>query len=226
MSGLKKIFIVSVLGIAMTIAPTQKSHAIVWEVVRQALVKVIKAMDLNIQRLQNKTVWLQNAQKTLENTLSKLKLEEISEWTEKNKAQYQRYYEELSKVKGYINNYQRVKQLMEKQLKIVSEYKRAFDLFKSDQHFKDKEIAYMTKVYTGMIGESAQILDQLIGIIRDKELTMTDGKRLELIVAASDRMDAVLSDLRLFNRQNIKLTLQRASDQQETKILKQMYGVE
>ncbi len=211
---------------AMSIAPTQRSHAIVWEVVRQALVKVIKAMDLSVQRLQNKTVLLQNAQKTLENTLSKLKLDEISDWTKRNKEQYQRYYEELSKVKGYINNYQRVKSLMKKQVRIVSEYKRAFDLFKKDEHFSEKEIAYMTQVYGGMMTESVQVLDHLLGIIRDKDLTMTDGKRLEHIAGAADRMDAVLSDLRLFNQQNIKLTLQRASDKQEVNVLKRIYDVE
>lgn len=211
---------------AMSIAPTQRSHAIVWEVVRQALVKVIKAMDLSVQRLQNKTVLLQNAQKTLENTLSKLRLDEISDWTKRNKEQYQRYYEELSKVKGYINNYQRVKSLMGKQVRIVSEYKRAFDLFKKDEHFSEKEIAYMTQVYGGMMTESVQVLDELLSIIRDKDLTMTDGKRLEFIAGAADRLDAVLSDLRLFNQQNIKLTLQRASDKQEVNVLKRIYGVE
>lgn len=223
---MKKILILGLLVAAMSIAPTQRSHAIVWEVVRQALVKVIKAMDLSVQRLQNKTVLLQNAQKTLENTLSKIRLDEISDWTKRNKEQYQRYYEELSKVKGYINNYQRVKSLMEKQVRIVSEYKRAFDLFKQDEHFSEKEIAYMTQVYGGMMSESVQILDQLLSIIRDKDLTMTDGKRLELISNAANRMDAVLSDLRLFNQQSIKLTLQRASDKQELNVLKRMYGVE
>src|SRR5688572_10980502 len=47
------------------------------EVIKQGVVKVIRAVDLKIQRLQNETIWLQHAQKVMENTLSKLKLEEI-----------------------------------------------------------------------------------------------------------------------------------------------------
>ena len=124
MKRVKNLWIIAVLSLILVVAPTQQSHAIVWVVVQAAMKKVIRAMDLAVQKLQNKTVWLQNAQKTLENTLSKLKLEEISDWTKKNKEQYQKYYEELSKIKGHINNYQRVRLLMEKQVRIVSEYRR------------------------------------------------------------------------------------------------------
>jgi hypothetical protein len=51
--------------------------------------KVIVAIDLKIQRLQTKTVWLQNAQKVVENTMSKLKLDEITDWVQKQKDLYQ-----------------------------------------------------------------------------------------------------------------------------------------
>ena len=36
--------------------------------------------------MQNKTIWLQNAQKVIENQMSKTKLTEISGWTEQQKA--------------------------------------------------------------------------------------------------------------------------------------------
>mgnify|MGYP004106733677 CR=1 FL=1 len=79
------------LCISFTVLPVQQANATpiaILEIIKAGIKKVIKAVDLKIQRLQNKTIWLQNAQKTLENTLSKLKLDEISEWTEKQKEQY------------------------------------------------------------------------------------------------------------------------------------------
>lgn len=223
---MKKWALIFCFSMLLTIAPTVQSHAVVWWVVKAALVKVIKAMDLAVQRLQNKTIWLQNAQKTLENTLSKIKLDEISDWTRQQKEQYQKYYDELSKVKQVISSYQRVKDMITKQVRIVEEYKRAFDLFKKDKNFSADEIAYMTQVYTGMVEKSVRHLDQLLSVIRDKDLKMTDGKRIELIGKAADQMDEVISDLRLFNQQNIKMSLQRAKDVNEVKVLKQMYEVE
>ena len=34
-------------------------------IIKEGITKVIVAVDLKIQRLQNETIWLQNAQKTL-----------------------------------------------------------------------------------------------------------------------------------------------------------------
>src|SRR5690606_2590577 len=107
----------------------------VLEVIKAGVKKVIKAVDLKVQRLQNETIWLQNAQKVLENQLSKLKLTEIADWTEKQKDLYSQYYTELWKIKSAIAYYKRIKDLTQKQLAIVDEYKWAWNLFRQDKHF-------------------------------------------------------------------------------------------
>ena len=85
------------------------------EVIKAGVKRVIKAVDLRVQRLQNRTIWLQNAQKTLENQLSKLKLGEIADWTEKQRDLYERYYRELWEVKSAITYIKRVRELVESQ---------------------------------------------------------------------------------------------------------------
>ena len=69
------------------------------DIIKQGITKVIVAVDLKIQRLQNKTIWLQNAQKTLENSMSKLHLDEISDWVERQRNLYADYFDELRNVK-------------------------------------------------------------------------------------------------------------------------------
>ena len=223
---MKKILVTLMLCVGLTIAPTQKSHAIIWEVVRQALIAAIKAMDIAVQRLQNKTIWLQNAQKALENTLSKLKLDEISEWTTKQKEQYAKYFDELKKVKEAISGYKKIKEIMQKQVRIVEEYKHAFALFKKDKHFTDAEIRYMVMVYTGIVDESIKNIDQLFLVIGALNTQMTDGKRLEIINGVAGHIDENLNDLREFNNQNIKLSLQRSRDEREMELVKAMYGIQ
>ena len=68
---------------------------VVGSVISSTVGRVIRAIDLEVQRLQNQTIWLQNAQKALENQLSKLKLTEISDWSQKQKDLYSGYYKEL-----------------------------------------------------------------------------------------------------------------------------------
>jgi len=206
--------------------PAEKTAALpILEIVKAVTKKVIKAIDLRIQKLQNKTIWLQNAQKKIENVLSKLKLDEISDWTRKQKDLYKGYYEELSKVKSLITYYERIKEITKKQTRLVSEYERAWNLFKQDTHFKENEIQYMERVYSGILEESVKNIDQIFLILDSFATQMSDLKRLEIINEAADQIDANYDDLTLFNQQNLMLSLQRAKTEADVNQVKQFYGI-
>ncbi|MFP9114784.1 conjugal transfer protein TraI [Flavobacterium sp. RHBU_3] len=194
-------------------------------IIKEALKKIIKAIDLRIQRLQNKTIWLQNAQKQIENALSKLKLDEISEWTEKQKELYKGYYEELMKVKAMVSYYQRIRDIVDKQQRLVSEYQDAWGLLQQDDHFTSDEIAYMEKVYNGILGESIENIDVIFMVVESFTTSMSDAERLEMINAAADRIEANYDDLKLFNKQNMLLSLQRARSKADVDLIKRMYGL-
>jgi methyl-accepting chemotaxis protein len=217
-----------VLCCSLTVMPASKSNATpaaILQIIKEGVIKIIKAVDLKIQRLQNKTIWLQNAQKTLENTLSKLKLNEISDWTERQKTLYKDYFEELAKVKSIISYYQRIRAISQKQLRLVEEYQRAWNLFKQDKYFTADELRYMAKVYSGILDESAKNIDQISLIIKSFTTTMNDAERLEIINAAADRVDANFYDLTRFNKQNILLSLQRAKENNDVDVVRKLYGL-
>ena len=216
------------LCISFTALPVQQANAMqipIVEIIKAGIKKVIKAVDLKIQRLQNKTIWLQNAQKTLENTLSKLKLDEISEWTEKQKEQYREYYEELAKVKAIISYYQRIRDITQKQVRLVNEYQHAWQLIQQDDHFTTDEIEYMSEVYSGILEESLNNIDQITLIVQSFTTTMSDAKRLEIINNAADQVDTNYDDLMRFNQQNVLLSLSRAKTSIEVQTVKKLYGL-
>ena len=196
------------------------------EVITSAIKKVVKAIDLQVQRMQNKTIWLQNAQKALENQLSKLKLTEISDWSQKQKELYGQYYEELWKVKAAIAYYERIRDMTEKQTAMLSQYHHAWGLLRNDRHFSPEEVAYMQKVYAGLLEESVRNLDQILVVINAFKTQMSDEKRLELISTAADRMDTNYSDLKQFNNQNFLMSIQRGKTESEVQTLKKYYGIE
>jgi len=226
---MKKKLIISLVCLLLVSAPArpaEKTMALpILEIVKAVTKKVIKAIDLRIQKLQNKTIWLQNAQKQVENVLSKLKLDEISDWTQKQKDLYKGYYEELAKVKSIITYYQRIKEITKKQTQLVQEYERAWNLFKQDTHFKDSEIQYMERVYTGILEESVKNIDQIFLILDSFATQMSDLKRLEIINKAADQIDGNYDDLTMFNQQNILLSLQRAKTEADVNQVKQFYGI-
>lgn len=198
----------------------------VLEVIRAGVKKVIKAVDLKIQRLQNETIWLQNAQKVLENQLSKLKLGEIADWTEKQRDLYQGYYQELWKIKSAITYYKRIKDLTARQVAIMDEYKWAWNLFKKDKHFSVEELDMMEKIYSGILEESVKNIDQILLVVNSFKTQMSDAKRLEIINQAAEKMEVNYSDLKQFNGQNIGLSIGRAKSLDEIAVLKEIYGIE
>ncbi|SHH93147.1 hypothetical protein SAMN05444671_4348 [Flavobacterium sp. CF108] len=220
------IYALCFLLVSAPVRPAETNAAIpILEIVKAVTKKVIKAIDLGIQRLQNKTIWLQNAQKQVENTLSKLKLDEISNWTKKQRDLYKGYYEELQKVKSIITYYQRIKEITAKQTKLIEEYERAWNLFKQDRHFNASELEYMEKVYAGILEESMKNIDQIFSILESFTTQMSDLKRLEIINDAADQIDANYDDLTLFNKQNVLLSLQRAKIANDVNKVKQFYGI-
>jgi hypothetical protein len=212
--------------VTLVTAPVQDAHAInIWKIIKEAVIKVIKAVDLMIQRMQNETIALQNAAKVLENKLSKLKLDEIADWTERQRQLYKEYYDELWRVRNTIAMYKRIQKITARQVQIVNEYKFIWEMLRKDGHFTRSELDYMYRVYTGMLNESVQNIDQILLVINSFKTQMSDAKRLEIINATGERIEQNYADLKLFNSQNIQLSLNRAKDEHETESVRKLYGL-
>ncbi|TXJ24858.1 MAG: conjugal transfer protein TraI [Chitinophagaceae bacterium] len=221
----RKSWILIMCVVLFTTMPTQRSHAVVWVAIQVAVKKVIKAMDLAIQRLQNQTIKLQNAQKAIENVMAKLKLKEISEWSEKQRQIFQTYYDELWRVRAAIAYYRRIKEITAKQWQLVQEYKEAFNLFKQDKSFTPDQLLYIYDVYSGILEESVKNLDEIVLVINSFKTQMSDASRLAIINASSDRIEENLSHLRRFTDENIMMRIEKARDQQEILSIKAYYGI-
>lgn len=215
------------LAIVLVTFNSQKANAqfVIGEVIKLTVTKVIKAIDLKVQRMQNQTIWLQNAQKALENQLSKLRLTEISGWSGQQQQLYSGYYDELWKIKSVITYYQRIKDLSVKQVALVAEYNRAWKLLQQDRHFTAAELVSMQNVYSGILEASVRNLDQILLVVNKNKTQMTDEQRLELINQAGDQLDNNFSDLKRFNFQNTALSLLRAKESGDINTTRSLYGI-
>jgi hypothetical protein len=205
---------------------TAEGQIPVAEIIKAGIEKVIIAIDLKVQRLQTRTIWLQNAQKVIENAMSKMKLSEIGNWVQKQKDLYQNYFDELWKVKNILTYYFRVKEIINEQLALVREYHRAWKGVQQDGHFTVDEIEYIGKIYTGMIEESLKNLDQVSLVINSFTTQISDARRMKIIDDAAFKMQTNYDDLRRFNNQNIQLSIQRSKDEHDISVVKQLYGIQ
>jgi hypothetical protein len=154
-----------------------------------------------------------------------LKLSEISDWSQKQRDLFSQYYQELWDIKTAIAWYSRISEMTEKQVALVNSYNQAWALIKNDKHFNADELAYMSRVYSGILQESVKDLDQVLIIINPGKTQMPDAKRMELINKTADHMDNNYNDMQEFTTQNEMLSLDRAEDENEVLTLKQYYGI-
>lgn len=188
--------------------------------------KVIVAIDLKVQELQNRTIALQNVEQGIINQLSFGQLGEISGWLDKERTLYQGYYKELASVKKVIGDYDEVRAAIRAQGELVSEYHSASQLFHGDRHFSAAELSYMESIYSGILEESLRNLDQLELAIQAFATQMDDAERLAAIQKAASGIQTNLNHLRQFDSEAASLSLRRARDEKDRASLKALYSIQ
>jgi hypothetical protein len=194
-------------------------------IIAQGITRVIRAFDLEVQRLQTATIWLQDAQKVAENAMQELRLDEIRDWVAELKDLYGSYFDELWRVKQVITDYHRVKTILNREAQLVDAYRRCWTLLQQDSHFTTAELQHMQAVYAGILDESLKNLNLLSTVLKDFLMQITDADRLAIINRVEDGMDKNYNDLLRFNNENALLSLQRARDQGDVEMVKKMYGL-
>lgn len=210
---------------SLVLLPPQESKAQI-PVIGSVISAAINAIDVGVQKLQTQVIYLQDAQRQVENIMSQLKLNDISSWLQKEKDLYSEYYQELWKIKSYIAEYDRVKDIINKQLLIIKEFDQASANFQKDSHFSAAELNTMSQVYAGIFNQCDNNLDQLNIVINAFTTQMSDAQRLRIIDDAGAKMDKAYSDIVQFDQQNMMISLQRSRDENDLNMVKSMYGIQ
>lgn len=194
--------------------PTEAAIPIA-EIIRQAVVKVIVAVDLKIQRLQNETIGLQQIQQKMENVLSESRLEEISNWSQRQKELYGDYYEGLWKVKNVLSQYQRIRDISQTQAEMLRAYQKTWNLLISSGQFSMEELNLIQSRYGAILASSVNNLGQLTELLKSFSFQISDGERLERIHLLDREMNENFRDLLGLNLQLESLNRQRTAWIQE-----------
>ncbi|MDO3641238.1 conjugal transfer protein TraI [Mucilaginibacter sp. L3T2-6] len=204
---------------------TVRAQIPVVSIVSGIIKKVIIAIDLKVQQLQNQTIALQNAEQSLENSLHLSSLNDINSWLGKERKLYADYYEELATVKTIISGYDEIKTIISRQKQLLAEYQSASRLFHQDRHFSASELQSMENIYSGILQESLRNLNEALLAVSSFSTQMDDAERMLLVHHASAGMQTNLDHLRQYNSQNETLSLERARDDNDRQQIRQLYGL-
>ncbi len=129
----------------------------------------------------------------------------------------------LMLVSPEVRKYHKVADIINYQKDIVSEYKTAFNRFKSSRTFNEQEISYFSKVYGQLFDQSVNNLDALMNVVTSSKLRMSDDERLQAIDRIFADTQDKLSFLRDFNKQASLLNLQRQKEKNDIQTLQKIY---
>jgi len=150
----------------------------------------------------------------------------IKNLSQGNFSLHKTFLDGLLAVSPAVSKYKKVAAIIDYQLQLVKEYKKAFSRFKSDNNFNPDEIDYIGKVYGNLFDESLKNLDDLLNIITADKLRMSDDERLTAIDGIYDEMQNKLSFLRYFNNNTTVLSLQRTKEKNDLNTTRFLHGVE
>ena len=137
---------------------------------------------------------------------------------------HQAFLDALLAVSPTVKNYVKVAQIVQNQIKLVSEYKSAYSQFQSSGQFNPDELVYITSVYNNLITASLNSITDLTTILTAGSLRMSDAERLAAIDRLDEDMTGKLTFLRSFNNRTAVLALQRAKEQENLNQIQKMYG--
>ncbi len=123
-----------------------------------------------------------------------------------------------------VRQYVHVADILTAEERIVSEYKIAYNSFAASNKFNPHELDYMMNVYNQLTKQALQNVTNLLNVITDSKLRMSDAERLNAIDKIYRDTGDKLTFLESFNRQTTMLQLQRTKEQNENQTLKNLYG--
>lgn len=150
----------------------------------------------------------------------------IKDISQGNFSIHELFLDGLLTVNPNLRKYRRVADIVNYQVRLLNEYKAAYNRFSSSGSFTPQELTYLTKVYGNLFNRSLENLDELAMILTASELRMSDDERLSAIDRLYDDMTEKLGFLRSFNKKTSVLDMQRQQRLKENSQIKKIYGVQ
>ena len=149
----------------------------------------------------------------------------ISQLSKGNFDLHSVYLNGLLAISPTVRNYGRIAEIIIQQASLISEYKNSYKQFRQSGTFSVSELSYMSNVYTQLVTQSLENLDELTNVLTAGKLRMSDDERMRAIDRIYGSSSEKLQFLRHFNRQGVIVSLQRSKELGDTRTLKQLYGI-
>ncbi|UUC44201.1 hypothetical protein [Flavobacterium cerinum] len=138
---------------------------------------------------------------------------------------HQDYFTSLKVVNPRIRNYQKVTGIIELQLRIVNGYQQVRTSIYQTDVFLPVERQYVTETYSRLISECENTLVELIAVVSDFRLEMTDEQRINRIDQLFTHMQSHYGFYKSFTSENKVLLLARSKQSKDVQNSRALHGI-
>lgn len=128
---------------------------------------------------------------------------------------HQDYFTSLKVVNPRIRNYQKVTEIINLQLRIVNGYQQVSTSIFQTEAFSAADRQYITGAYSRLISECENTLGELLTVISDYKLEMTDEQRIAKIDQLFTQMQQHYGFYQIFTKDNKALAAARLREKKE-----------
>lgn len=91
------------------------------------------------------------------------------------------FFSSLSQVNPKIRGYEKIARIIENQQYVLNACTQGWKAVKKTGQYNDKELDYCYKVFNNLLDQSVRNVDDLMTVITDSRLEMTDDERIDRI---------------------------------------------
>ena len=135
------------------------------------------------------------------------------------------YFNSLKSVNPVIKNEAEVAEIIALQISIVQHFKSAIRAYQQSRQFDNKEIDYINNVFSELTADCLQDIDELMNVISNNKLQLTDDERISAINKLYADMQDKNSFTQSFTNNGLLLAQQRAQDANSVGVAKQLYNI-
>jgi hypothetical protein len=138
---------------------------------------------------------------------------------------HEHFFSSGKSVNPTIRNYSKVADIIAFQVKIIQTYKQTYKLAQSVNLYSPAEIDFIYRVFTNLIHNSSDDLNQLITVITPNELDMKDDERLKRIDAIYASIQDKYAFAKSFGDEAKVLAVQKAKENNSIETSRSIYGI-
>lgn len=135
------------------------------------------------------------------------------------------HFASLLTVNPQIRAYTKVADIIGLQVIILKEYKKSMTQMKSSAWFSSEDIDYATGVLTRLLNDCAEQVDQLMLILSNNQIEMTDDERIKRVEQIYDTVQDQYTFEKHFNNSIGILERQRMKGHLEIQTIQSFYGI-